>query len=386
MPILTPLKPLTAVVMGAGWAGQGHVKALQYCGVDVLALCARTPVHLESVARKFNIPIASTDWHQTLIQLKPDIVTIATPANLRLEVVEVATQLGCHIVAEKPLAATAVAALKIYALVKKAGVKHAYGATHRYDPGVIYLSKQLENKIGKLRHIDSVFCGPFDHPLTPWDVNETLAYGGGILNLGFTHFLSMIEWLSQGTVTAATGEAYTYRTRAPVIDEYQHDSRERRSRQLTTEEAHCLEWRSRDGDDAFTVLMKVASPFAENDLPVTVFAQCNVFAPIPSFHNGWRFLGSEGTIHGDGVFTLSLSQQRESDKEVIPIPEEIGDALPDIGDETENRWAALFRDFVADIRGEQHDPYLTFADGWRYQEIIDAIRYHKGWFQVPISI
>ena len=33
--------------------------------------------------------------------------------------------------------------------------------------------------------------------------------------------------------------------------------------------------------------------------------------------------------------------------------------------------------------GEPHQPYLTFRDGWRYQEAIDAIRAGRGWYDLP---
>jgi hypothetical protein len=48
-----------------------------------------------------------------------------------------------------------------------------------------------------------------------------------------------------------------------------------------------------------------------------------------------------------------------------------------------SRWAALARDFVADICGEPHEPYLTFEDGYRYQVMIEAIRQGTGWVELP---
>ena len=59
------------------------------------------------------------------------------------------------------------------------------------------------------------------------------------------------------------------------------------------------------------------------------------------------------------------------------------DALPAVGASEMNRWAALACDFVADLRGEPHRPYLTFRDGWRYQVAIDAIRAGTGWTALP---
>jgi hypothetical protein len=46
-------------------------------------------------------------------------------------------------------------------------------------------------------------------------------------------------------------------------------------------------------------------------------------------------------------------------------------------------WNALARDFVADIEGRPHQPYLTIEDGWRHQEAIDAVRAAEGWVVLP---
>jgi len=44
--------------------------------------------------------------------------------------------------------------------------------------------------------------------------------------------------------------------------------------------------------------------------------------------------------------------------------------------EVDSDWSysILMREFVADVRGEEHEPYLTFRDGWLRQEVIDAVR------------
>jgi len=43
-------RPLRAVVLGAGWTGEGHAKALTWCGVEVAAICARQPGVVRQVA------------------------------------------------------------------------------------------------------------------------------------------------------------------------------------------------------------------------------------------------------------------------------------------------------------------------------------------------
>lgn len=71
---------LKAVVIGAGWAGEGHTVALRAAGVDVVALCGRTPDAAHAMAGKLQIDDVRFDWRQALEQLRPDIVSIATPA------------------------------------------------------------------------------------------------------------------------------------------------------------------------------------------------------------------------------------------------------------------------------------------------------------------
>ena len=100
-------KELRAVVIGAGWAGEGHTKALQHYGVDVVAICARKADVVQKVASQLGIAEASTDWKKSLLEIKPDIVALTTPAILRTEVIELAAQLGSHLLCEKPLATTA---------------------------------------------------------------------------------------------------------------------------------------------------------------------------------------------------------------------------------------------------------------------------------------
>ena len=61
---------LKAVVIGAGWAGEGHTKALQHYGVDVVAICARKADVVQKVASQLGVSQASTDWQKSLLEIK----------------------------------------------------------------------------------------------------------------------------------------------------------------------------------------------------------------------------------------------------------------------------------------------------------------------------
>lgn len=364
---------LRAVVIGAGWAGEGHTLALRHCGVEVVALCARDPDAVRAVASRLGVPQASTDWRRTLEDVRPDVVTLATPANLREEAVDVAAGLGCHILCEKPLAATAPAAAHLLQRVASAGVKHAYGATQRYDPSVAWLAELVrEGAVGSLRQIEGTFRRRMRAPLTPWTWVDDLASGGGLLNNGFTHWAAILQAVVGGPPLWATGAASATRDRAPVVAGV-HDFRRLAELTPSPEAAAQLEWRACDADFAYAALFAFAAPdgrevrgsmLADGALPET-------WPP-----SGWRFYGDDGVLVATGAFSFEVARRRGAgdEPEPLPVPERLRRALPQTGQALVDKWAALAGDFLADVRGEAHRPYPTFEDGWRIQAMVDAIR------------
>jgi len=175
-------KKLKAVVVGAGWSAEGHTKAFQHYGVEVLAICARKPDIVQKVASDLGVSEASTDWRESLLKHKPDIVALTTPAILRTEVIELAVELGCHIISEKPLALTAPEAEHIYNLIKDTGLKHGFAATHLYDPSVAYVRELLTQQhiIGELTAIDIGYTrriarNTSSKTVKPWNWMNSLA-------------------------------------------------------------------------------------------------------------------------------------------------------------------------------------------------------------------
>ena len=124
---------LRAVVIGTGWAGEGHTLALRAAGVNVVALCGRSPEPANAMAQTMGIEDVRFDWRQAIEELRPDIVSIATPAAPHQGMVEFAAQQGCHILCEKPLGVNATEARAMLAAVEQAGIKHAYASTSRYS-------------------------------------------------------------------------------------------------------------------------------------------------------------------------------------------------------------------------------------------------------------
>jgi len=300
-------------------------------------------------------------------------------------VIEVAAALGAHVYCDKPLGTNAGEATRCYDAVRRAGVKHAYAATHRYDPSVAWVADLLrQGVIGDLLEVEGTFRRRIPE-LTPWSWYDTVATGGGLLHNAFPHWLGILMTVTGGEPQRVMGEVRVLRQKAPVVENI-HDFRERGKRMPTPEEAEGMEWRQCDSDSAFSALLRFSADPAvsKSEVQVTLVAS-GAHATWPP--NGWRFHGETGSLLVDGHFSYDVSLQRKAggEREALPIPQRLLDDLPAAGTEFENKWAALAWDFVADVKGKPHRPYLTLRDGWRFEETIDAIRAGRGWFEIPME-
>ncbi|MCJ7552087.1 MAG: Gfo/Idh/MocA family oxidoreductase [Anaerolineae bacterium] len=381
---------LQAVVIGAGWAGEGHTRALRHAGVDVHTICARQMDIVRNVADRLGVPNASIDWRRTLEETKPDIVAVATPAVLRAEPIEMAAELGCHIFCDKPLDINAPKAKVLLDAVTRAGVKHAYAATGCYHPGVAWLAEQVAaGAVGSVREMDVVWRMPVPSSGTsPWSWMDSLALGGGPLNNAIPHLFAIVERILDSQVTRVTGHAVPSRDRAPVVTEL-HDFREVWGGKPTEEELADCEWRPCDAEGSNTLLAEI-QPTGSDGPPIRLTAVMgfSVLAAWPP--PGFRIYGDAGTLASEGFVdphSIRLWTDPQGEPTVLGTPQRLKDALPhfedDGGAHVLGKWAALARDFVADIEGKDHTPYLTFHDGWRYQVAIDAVREGRAWQELP---
>ena len=249
-----------AVVIGAGWAGEGHVNGLRDAGVEVVALCGRTPEPARQRAAQLRIPNVRFDWRAAIEEFEPDIVTVATPADTHREMTEFAARAGCHVVCEKPLAANPSDAAAMLRAVDEAGVKHGYAATGCYAPAIMRTKTLLaEGLVGELVEIESVLYMNIPASRLPFSWFHRQVTGGGLLNNVFTHKLAQVLRVTGGHVSAAFGEATMLIGCAPVGPVI-HDFREVFQLLGTWSPSEAREWRECDADMAYTVMLRIELP------------------------------------------------------------------------------------------------------------------------------
>src|SRR5438105_2879990 len=216
---------LTALVLGAGSAGEGHAIALGQAGVEVVGMASRTASVVESVAKRLGIAHASTDWTGALARLKPDIVAVATPGDSHVAMIAAAVESKAHVYVDKPLAPTAVEARRLWAAVDAAKLKSAYAASSNYQPAALFARSLIaEGAIG--RPLEAEFISHYRwSPLLPFGWPHRLATGGGRLNNNFTHKLAIAESVLGGVTLAVAGETRNDLGQAPLAPP-QHDFRD----------------------------------------------------------------------------------------------------------------------------------------------------------------
>ncbi len=367
---------LRALILGSGFAGQGHTKALRDAGVEVVGMVSRTADVVARVAADLNIPYHNTDWEAALTELQPDIVAIGTPGGAHVEPILAAVQHGCHVFCDKPLATTADEAKQLYLAAMAAGVKTAYAASYRYMP-CVYLAKELvaQGAIGEPQEVECI--SHFNlNPLIPFGWSHRLDTGGGRLNNNFVHKLSVVQHVLDCEVLAINGTTRSDLDRAPIVSGV-HNFKKRRNFIPESADDPTLEWAESDADWSYTVLAKLNAPQANK--PVS--ALFNHSGLQPRFHDNYMtFYGSDGAIHIEGHYGHGpLHLYKDGAWQIVPIPDHIMRDQPEIDEPTQRNWNILMREFVADIRGESHEPYQTFEDGWHYQEIVGAILAGNGW-------
>jgi predicted dehydrogenase len=369
------------LILGSGFAGQGHADAFRRAGAEVVGIVSRTKNVVEEVASKLDIPYAGTDWDKALEVCRPDIVSIATPGGAHFSAVMSALEFGCHVYCDKPLAESGERARMMYEKAEEKQLKTAFAASYRYMQEVLHAKRLIEEGvIGEPQEVE--FISHFDlDPYIPLGWSHKESQGGGRLNNNFTHLLSIVTHVVGDKILSIYGDVRNDMGKAPIVDGV-HNFMTRRDFIPKDLDDPNLEWGETDVEWSYTVMAKIESRSPAKS-PVSVMIKHGGLQPRFN-EDHLVFYGSEGALYIKGHYGKGplYLKKRKGDWEELPLPKDIQGMLPDIEDDTLRNWAYLAAEFVKDIKGIDVEPYQTFKDGCRYQEIIDIIRKSDNWTDV----
>lgn len=212
-----------------GYGGIGRVHMLGYRSipyhyglpadtVQVAGVATSRAETAEKAAEEIGCDFWTDDYRRLLERDDIDVVTITTPNNVRVELVEAAAAAGKHIFCEKPMARTAEEARRMAEAVERAGVRAAVNFNFRFYPAVIRARQLIdEGFLGRVFSYRATFYRASyidpDKPLS-WRLRKDSAGGGALHDLG-SHTIDMAYYLL-GEFESVLGVTETFIKERPV--------------------------------------------------------------------------------------------------------------------------------------------------------------------------
>ena len=225
-------------VIGFGWLGQAHSRSLlriptlfgdrSYDPVLVAAADA-LPSRVNDAVESFRFQRASVDWRTVIDDPEVDIVFIAAPNMLHLELVQAVTQSGKPVFCEKPVGGTPEQVLAAATAARSAGVISGVGYNYRWAPLVQYARELIAGgELGEITNYRGRFFSMYG--ADPLGVNSwryQLDEGGyGVTSDLLSHAVDLSHMLL-GPIDSVVATTETFIRERPAPTRRRHPLRPR---------------------------------------------------------------------------------------------------------------------------------------------------------------
>ena len=184
-------------IIGAGSMGHAHAAGWINTDAEIVGVLSTDTAKSEILAKKLNAQVY-TSYDSLLSDV--DIVDICIPTHLHKDYVLKASQAGCHILCEKPIALTVEDGLEMISACKTANVRLFIGMVLHFFPE--YISMKQAIKSGAVGNPQVVRLTRASYRPQKADDNwfmDEAKSGGMIIDL-MIHDLEMSRWLTKGEV------------------------------------------------------------------------------------------------------------------------------------------------------------------------------------------
>jgi predicted dehydrogenase len=214
-------------VIGFGWLGQAHSRSLLRIPTlfaerefdTQLVVCGDTaPERLDDAVRSFGFGRGTADWREVVADPAVDVVFIAAPNMLHVELVEAAAAEGKHVFCEKPVGGTPAQTVRAFDAVRRAGVISGVGYNYRWAPLVRYAAQLIaDGRLGEITNYRGRFFSMYgSDPLgvLSWRFLVDQA-GYGVTTDLLSHAVDLAHMLL-GPITRVTGTTETFIRERPL--------------------------------------------------------------------------------------------------------------------------------------------------------------------------
>ena len=205
---------LRTAVIGTGFVGRVHIEAIRRLGfVEIAAIVDTNRAQAEKYAAEFCVVTAATDYRTVLDDASIDAVDICTPNALHAPIAKAALEAGKHVICEKPLATSAVAAAELVALAAAKKLRNCTCHNLRYYPMVQHMRRMREDgDLGEILIVQGTYSQ--DWLLYDTDYNWRIeAKDNGpsrcVADIG-SHFCDMAEHVTGQRITEVCADLQTF--------------------------------------------------------------------------------------------------------------------------------------------------------------------------------
>jgi len=195
----TKTPQVVAALIGSGFMGGVHARALRAAGIEIAGVLASTPERSIEAAKELGIARAYSSVEDLLADPAVTVVHVLTPNNSHSDLSLRALAAGKHVVCEKPLATSAALAFDLAQKAKHLGLIGAVPFVYRYHPMAREAKSRVESgTLGKVLSIKGEYLQDWLHDPndTNWRVSEEL--GGSsraFADIG-VHLCDLVEFIS----------------------------------------------------------------------------------------------------------------------------------------------------------------------------------------------
>jgi len=338
-----------------GIIGTGFGSVVQYPGFShhpdflPIAIAGRHKSKTDTIAKRLNIENSYSNWKDMLKLDDLDAVSIVTPPHLHKEMTLAALDSGKHVICEKPLSLNAKDAEEMLLKSEESGLINMLDLVFRFIPSRAHMLELIKNDyLGEIYQCDitvhnSSRLNPRTRGYNWWSSQKK---GGGILNALGAHYIDFLLQIF-GTIERVSGKTAT--------------NIPKRLNKMTGR------MKTVSADDSFIALFDVG----DNVLSTMKISSTSPYGRGPKI----EIYGSEGTLMMLEDQSLIGGKLGENKKlQPIEIPAAL--KLNKYSDEDHllvPPFVRLLDEFSKSIKtGRSLHP--NFEDGFRIQQILDAIR------------
>ena len=342
-------------VIGVGFGAQVHIPAFQSEGLEVVAVCSRREQRARAAADRFGVPHVFTDYHEMLRLDGLHAISVVTPVPLHHPMTMAALEAGLHVICEKPFTTDQSLARQMWEKAEDTGLTTMIAHEFRFASGRMRVKELIDGGFLGPLHVVlmSLVTGP-QRPFQPPRLSDRddATKGGGFLGALGSHYIDCLRhWF--GEVESVAGHVATHLGERTLSDSEE-------TVQATADDAFSFSLHFAGGGRA-TITGTNAAAFGPG-ARVEIYGRDGTLV-TPHVGAGLN-PPPHGTVLGAKVGDDALAQ--------LSIPERL-EPFADDRDDRMMPFRLLAREFLRGIR-DGTSPTPNFYDGFRCQQVLDAIR------------